>query len=928
MRIHRRFVALVCFVVLMPSPAAALTAAEIACRDSIAKSIASYTASVSKVVLTCHQRRSAGKRPIDDDCNDVDQADARGVLAGRRAQVLGTIVSACAGAESLLAGYTGCPAPASSVDDAGASAGIDGFEEVGDCVLALADAHAGALARDAQGDPAQRLLDPLRKCQGKLGKGVNLVTRAYLQERRRCQKLKDNAGGGMPYACDSVDSRGRIAKSRSRFEAKVRVACAFSPEVVAKLGACAADSASLLACARSSADAHAADLIKSAYELSGDTSTTTTTLPPVTTTTLPPVTTTTLPSGACGSTFPQCDGSCPSGYACASSGSACNCVASGTGPCAPATIRRTIHAKYATPPTGTSLSTGWSGNTHDVDVPDRTGDVVDATCDGNCENCVISLNVQAGNPASNCRCTSDSAKTCTAINGSDPDSCGSLDPTCRCYFSAPLPLSTAGTPACVVNRIRQDYSGTLNLRTGEWSDSIRLAAVVYLGLSQTAPCPTCVGDSTANDGIRDGTCSGGLSSSACDANGVHATFGATSFDCLPTSATNISGTGLLLDLPFSTGSRSLAAALPCDTPAGELCPCRVCTGNGNLGCASDAECAAAGAGTCTAGGGAGVNLNQCENFQCNASGQCATGPVDMYCDGVVHPDGRGFIPCTGDPDCSANSAGTCTVADVRRCFPDPITSSGTPDVYEPVSAALFCIAPTSNVAVNLAAGLPGPGRLVLSFNADIRCQSDPSLIYEFPAGANCGGGAGTTTTTLLTLPDCASAASPVCGGVCPSGQACTDNAGVCTCTGLPLPQCADATSPLCGGVCPEATDLCTDNGGICQCMPATLPQCADAISPVCGGACPVGEICTDVGGTCECGAPGVPSCASAISPACAGVCDVGSVCVDNGGTCGCTALPLPTCAEATSPLCAGTCALGSLCMDNAGACQCSVLPVP
>lgn len=907
----------------LPAPALALTEAETVCRDEAAAALTGYSAFVAKVVASCHQRRSKGQRPLADDCNDVDQADSKGALVQRREDARTRILVACSGQESLLDGYVGCPAPAGAADNGGPTGGIDDFTEVGDCLIALADARGGALSQDTQGNPSGLLLDPLRKCQGKIGKGASRIVRTYLQERRRCQKAKDHAGGGLAYGCDSDDARGRIAKAGARFAEKAAKACNFSPEVLGQLNACDDSRDELVACARASAELHGAALIRSAYELDGGTSTTTTTLPGDTTTT-----STTLPAAACGSTFPQCDGDCPVGTICESSGSDCSCVEDGTGPCAPATIRRIIHGKYGAIPSDTSLSTGWSGSAHDVEIPDLTGDVVDVTCDANCENCEISMNVQEGNPASNCRCTSDPTQTCTVINGSDAASCGSLDPTCRCYFGSPLPLSSGGTPACVVNRIRQDYSGTMNLRTGEWNDSIRLAAVVYLGLSTTAPCPTCNGDPTPNDGVRGGTCSGGLGGGACDANGVHATFGATSWDCLPASAANISGAGLLINLESSTGQQSLSATLPCDTPSGEDCPCRVCSGNGNLGCSSDEDCAAGAAGVCTSGGGAGVVLNQCDGFACGANGQCVTGPVDTYCDGIVHPDGRGFIPCSGDNDCTSSSAGACTVIDLRRCFPDPIVTTGDPDRYAPVNSALFCIAPTSNPAVNLAAGLPGPGSLTIDFTSDIRCQNDPDLVYEFPSGDNCGFGGSTTTTTLLPLPDCAEADSPVCGGVCPGGQVCTDNAGTCQCTGIPLPTCDDATAPTCGGVCENLTDVCGDNGGTCECAPLTLPQCSGADAPLCGGLCPTGEICQDVGGVCECGAVGVPSCASALSPVCGGLCDPGFACIDMGGSCGCQSLGLPTCGEATTPLCAGTCALGSLCQETFGACQCVILPLP
>jgi hypothetical protein len=928
MPICLRLLAVVCAAALLPSSASALTAGEVECRSALSKSLASYESTVNKIIAKCHKRRSAGLIPLSTNCNDVDQADTRNELPQRRSSAQAAMTDACSGQDSLLVDYIGCPAPAAAADNGGATGGIDNFDEVALCLTELAEAHASQLHDDAEGSPDEELLPPLRKCQGKLGKGVTKVVGTFLRERRACQQENDTTGGDGGYDCAGMDPRGRIVRARLKFVEQVQKACNYSPEVIQKLDGCGMDAAGQIICSDASAASHGNALSEAAYYLDGGTSptttTTTTTMEGATTTTAEPTTTTTLADEACGdSTAPTCDGSCPDGQTCIDESGTCTCVADGDGPCAPATIIRTIHSKYL--PSDTSLSTGWSGSAHDVDIPDGTGETVDVVCDNHCENCEISLNVQAGEPTSNCRCTSDPTQSCTAINGSDPTSCGSFDPTCRCYFGSPLPLSSGGTPACVVNRIRQDYGGTMDLRTGVWNDEIRLAAVVHLGLSTTAPCPVCNGDPAPNDGARGGTCSGGIGSGPCDANGVHPTFGATSWDCLPTSAANISGTGLLINLNSSTGEQIRPNALPCDTPGGAECPCRLCSGNGNLGCSSDAECAAAGAGTCTVTGGAGVVLNQCDGFACSANGQCTTGPVDTYCDDTVHPDGRGFLPCSSDGDCST---GTCSVIDLRRCFPDPTTISGDPDRYEPVTGALFCIAPTSNVAINLAAGLPGPGSLNLEFNADVRCKSNPDLVYEFPAGANCGGGGGTTTTTLLPLPTCAESDAPVCGGVCPLGQVCTDNAGSCECTGIPLPECVSATAPTCGGFCPNLTDVCTDTGGLCECMPPTLPQCSSATAPLCGGLCPTGELCQDVGGTCECGAPGVPPCAGSLSPVCGGLCDVGSICIDMAGTCGCQSLGLPTCAEAASPGCLGTCALGSLCQDVLGACQCVGAPLP
>ncbi len=920
-------------LLLIPTTGSALTSTEARCRDTIAKSMASYSKSVQQAVSSCHRQRSTGGRPLSVNCNDPSQADTSGRLSAARSSIHSAVASACAGASSLLSQYPSCPAPAATADDGGASHNIDDFGEVADCLTALTDATVGLFSADALGDPDATLSQDALGCQNTMSKLAATLVKAYMREGRKCQRHLDATSDDPSYQCADSDPRGRLAKAQQKFNDKFSPSCLLPSSKLAELNACSDSFDTYRECARNAIAHGGAALIGDAYSLGGSSATTTTstlqptttTAGPTTTTTVVGPTTTTLPDNSCGSTFPQCNGDCPAGETCEGVGAQCACVAAGGGACAPATILRTINAKYATPPTATQLSVGWSGNAHDVDIPDKVRDTVDVTCDDNCENCAVSLAPNLDDPGSNCRCTSDSTKNCTVVNGPDPDHCGGgLDNSCTCYFGSPLAISSGGTPVCVVNQITQDYTGTMNLRTGEWNVRIHLASIVYLGLDSVHPCPTCDGDDVPNDGIRNGTCNGGLTSGACDANGIHRTFGPTSFDCPPPSSLNISGSGLLIDLKTSSQDQSLLAELPCDSPADQNCPCRVCSNNSSIGCSSDADCTEQGAGTCTAGGGAGVQPNGCDNFECGDNGRCVEGPIDTYCDGITHPDGRGFITCNSDVDCQPNNAGKCTIIDLRRCFTDPIQAVGKPDVANPVTSAIFCIPPTSSPAVNLTGGIPGPGTFTLDFDSDVRCQSDPSLPYEFPSGANCGAGPTTTSTTVL-LP-CESATNPVCGGTCPVGQTCGDDgAGGCQCTGVPTPACADSAAPVCGGTC-SGTQVCTSNGSTCSCQDV-VPACASATAPTCGGTCPGTNVCTSNGSTCSCQAPSPPACSAATAPTCGGTCSGTQVCMSNGSTCSCQDV-VPTCASSTAPICGGTCAGTQVCMSNGSTCSCQDPPTP
>ncbi len=837
----------------------ALPTAIAKCRDQIAKSQSRYLDTIFKSASACHEARSNGEVALSTDCNDVIDGDVDGRNAKGAAKfraLVGGTKDRCAGADPALAVFEACPIPVETADDGGATTGIDDFGEVADCLIALDAALSSPAMLGSLGHPTSPPSGSAVRCQSSLARAVTKLMSTYAKERRRCQKIIDKQSTSLDYGCHGTDPRGKIGKALVSLNNAIVNDCTIPDAEVQSLGNCGSDTDELRDCIEAGISPVGSALIAFAYSLEGTGGGTTTT-------TTTSTTTTTLPGTGCGSTFPTCNGSCPVGQECNNTGAACQCQAL-TGACAPATIRGDFLARNGTPPGQTTLSTGWSGSTHNVDIPGHSVDIIDASsCDANCENCDVSLNPLETDPYSPCRCASDTSIRCDVINGADPDDCPGLNTQCMCFFGAPLSISSGGTPVCVVNEILEDYSGTLALRTGEANFGTRLAAVVHLGISQLAPCPTCDGDPVPNDGIEGGTCNGGVSSGACDVNGTHPTFGPTSYDCAPSTLLNISGDGLQLNLQFNTGTTTLEYDLPCDPPFGN-CPCRVCSGNSNVGCSSNADCAAVGAGDCTAGGGAGVQPNECTDGVCSAAGLCNAGPTDKYCDGITHGDGSGFSTCTTDVDCAALSAGACTITQQRRCFPDPIVVQGDPDPINPVRATAFCIPPTTSVAVNSTGGLPGPGTFELESINDVRCQSDPTVPYDFPDGSSCEVTVSTTTTTMLTNVPCDSLAPPLCssGTDCPPGQGCvTDGAG-CGCmattttTLLPPIACAPLVPPLCqvGTDCP-AGQGCVTTGAACGCQATTtttLPPCGNATFPICGGTCPVGQTCGAGALVCQC----------------------------------------------------------------------------
>ena len=111
---------------------------------------------------------------------------------------------------------------------------------------------------------------------------------------------------------------------------------------------------------------------------------------------------------------------------------------------------------------------------------------------------------------------------------------------------------------------------------------------------------------------------------------------------------------------------------------------------------------------------------------CGGEGECNVGPDNKACDGLTRANGEGFIQCTSNVDCSIGNigvaAGNCTQTKRRECFLDPIVAIGSSAVpNEPLQAAVFCVPPTANAAINTVAGIPGPGRVVNQTRTEAIC---------------------------------------------------------------------------------------------------------------------------------------------------------------------------------------------------------------
>lgn len=369
------------------------------------------------------------------------------------------------------------------------------------------------------------------------------------------------------------------------------------------------------------------------------------------------------------------------------------------------------------------LDSGWSGLAHNATVvSDGKLTFTVTNCENDkkpCGDCQIggpiqNTNAGAGDISAQ-RCVADPSIIC---NASTPCPSGA----CAFFFGAPLPLSAGGIGTCVTNQVNGAVSGTANGETGAFAGTINLTSKVHSGIETTRPCPTCDGDGATNDGTKGGTCSGGpKAGQPCDVSGESPvpSFGATSLDCPPSGL--ISALTITLGGSSGTETRTLDASSP------------NCTGLG----ANGKKCFCPAAGTeptkpnacLDATATTGVDEGICARIGSSNEGQCAA-VADLACSPT-----ETFRGCLNDSECPA--AGDTCIAINRPCFldsgalggsvsavgmADPVDANGR---AEPTFAALFCIPPVAQAAINLAGGLPGLGRIELPLIAQ--------ELHELPA---------------------------------------------------------------------------------------------------------------------------------------------------------------------------------------------------
>jgi len=308
----------------------------------------------------------------------------------------------------------------------------------------------------------------------------------------------------------------------------------------------------------------------------------------------------------------------------------------------------------------TDLDNGWSGDSMNFPTPSSSRlDLCMTGCD------------KTTNPV------------CALRGSTGPDSLNGQ------VFGPPLPLLANNVPVCVINRYNGEVSGTFDMATGEMNIQVNLLSDVYF----TDPgkvCPRCTGGSKVGDS---GTCDSGRNQGkACTIESILRVALSTaqnknfelSRDCPPAVATP---DGILdIRLPLTTET-----AGPLE--GGKPVPCGQEPQNPVAVEAKDNAC-----------GGA-----QCQEGICTGTA-CVRRNADNIC-----VDDKGGL----SQNCCANFTGRpCHPVGITRTgkrgipqppWPDPVYPKETPGTL----AAVFCEAATNTFTINTAAGLPGPGALLL-----------------------------------------------------------------------------------------------------------------------------------------------------------------------------------------------------------------------
>jgi len=609
------------------------------CRTAIAKAFSRAISTGDKVSTGCHKdRNKGGKVAPGVDCNvlDVAEADSKEKFAKAQAKLVSTAEKKCAkagpGARHEL---VSCPEPCSSTPgDGGApiTNPMAGYTEVGRCLACMARGIVESRAAVILGSPAAPLADSAeQKCHQAIGKGYGKHLATLFKERTKCQKDADKALEHDITACSTADPKQKISKALTKASDAIDASCA-------GVDLLAMDSCSIVSI--------------------GD-----------------------LQTCLADENNTVGDAAFPQHYQLPEDGTVC-----------PTSL--TLVTKSGFSPQGessaTRIDTGWNGLGHGQDLVHGYKVSVGLDCPSAtspCGSCTITGVMDAGAQfASFSRCVDDSTIACSAPFTADPACAGTSSGQCGFYLGAPQPASASNAPACAMNRMLGDISGTVDPDSGASNIVNRIGSKVHLGIQQTQPCPLCVGDTKAQDGLAGGTCLGGENNGdPCDVQATDATFAVppdgVSLDCPPKPGQNVTGAGLKLTADLTTGTDTLAFGTPCDFPLWNppaialQCACAVCSGDPTRPCDTNACSGDLGrvclsTGDCQLGACTGSMCDNDPSVSCATNGDCDFGTCSVTdCDLGACVDGTctgdSFQVCATNADCDKGSCSTPGAGETR-----------------------------------------------------------------------------------------------------------------------------------------------------------------------------------------------------------------------------------------------------------------------
>jgi hypothetical protein len=415
-------------------------------------------------------------------------------------------------------------------------------------------------------------------------------------------------------------------------------------------------------------------------------------------------------------------------------------------------------------------SFGWAGTVHDVAVSDGTPfSVKTVDCQGTDGPCKFEGPVQLSSAVNRRRCVNRTSVECQTDNDCPAQTDGTPHGSCVFIYDQPTStplLSNNGTGACGWSYIPITAAGgapaivgTLDQTSGEVTFQTLTVNLVLNGPSgfYRGGCSECVGDTTPNDGKKEGKCMKASNSIAgnifetspdiadgtpCDVNNVGSTPGFTgnySMDCSPTVAVS-DGPPTPFGGSFSSAGldMSIDNGPSCTDPAhsSEKCFCGVCSDT-ITACSVNSDCPSGGTCGYVPAGCTPNPLPGMTGFDpALAPGQCkGTVPAGKYASVVTKPNDC-VDACQWDPVAGLGSCKSALFGTTVGCYPGGAgTSIGAAghhekkdSIYIVDTAGAACTGPSPLASLSRQLGLPGLVFQKRSFR----------IVPEFSTGAPTG----------------------------------------------------------------------------------------------------------------------------------------------------------------------------------------------